>query len=409
MAARSLRHAPWLILVLLLLAFGAWAVQLGGEGPWLEVQRRDLVVGIPFEGDLRAVDSLEIGPPQVEGVWSFKVSFLAEEGKEVRAGQPVLRLDTTELQRRLQQEMAEQESAEKKLQKKEQDLQVEQRRLELRLAEAEARWRKTQFAVDVPAEVVSRRQIEEAKIDQRLAQLEIDHLSRNLEAMAQRRHSELSNLRQRRDRAAAKVEALRQGIQAMTVKAPRDGTVIMITNWRQQKTKVGDQVWRGSRVLEIPDLSQMRVEAEVAEADAGRLQVGQGASFFLDAYPDREYHGRLVQIRRAVQAKASRPAEKVVKVTIDLETTDTQRMRPGMRLRGILEVERLENVVAIPNDAVFTGPQGVWVWTRTLFGKDRLQPNLGIRNGQFFQVLEGLEPGDKVLGRVTLDNPEATP
>ncbi len=409
MAGKPLRQVLWLAPALLLLALGAWAVQLGGEGPWLEVQRRDLVIGIPFEGDLRAVDSLEIGPPQVEGVWNFKVSFLAEEGKEVTAGQPVLRLDTTELQRRLQQEMAERESAEKKLQKKEQDLQVEQRQLELRLAEAKARWRKTQFAVDVPPDVVSRRQIEEAKIDQRLAQLEIDHLSRNLESMAGRRQSELSNLRQRRDRAAAQVETLQQGIQAMTIKAPRAGTVILITDWRQQKTKVGDQIWRAARVLEIPDLSKMRVDAEVAEADAGRLQVGQNASFFLDAYPDREYHGRLVQVRRAVQAKASRPAEKVVKVTIDLDTTDTQRMRPGMRLRGTLEVERLEDVVAIPNDAVFSGPQGVWVWTRTLLGKDRRQPTLGIRNGHHFQVLDGLEPGDRVLGRAAPEDAEVTP
>ena len=409
MRRQRLRRGAWWGLGLLLITFGVWASQQGAEGPWYEVQRRDLVIGIPFEGDLHAVDSVEIGPPQVERVWNFKVAFLAEEGKEVQAGQPVLRFDTTELQRRLQQEMAERDSAEKKLDKKRQDLEVEQRQLELRLAEAQARWRKSQFAVEVPPEVVSRRQIEEAKIDQRLAQLEIDHLTRSLEAMDGRRQSELSNLEQRRDRAAAKVESLEQGIAAMTVKAPRSGTVILVTDRRHQKTKVGDQVWRAAKILEIPDLTQMRVEAEVSEADAGRLQVGQTASFYLDAYPDREYHGRLVQIRRAVQAKASHPAEKVVKMTLELDSTDTQRMRPGMRLRGSLEVERLEDIVTIPNDAVFTGPQGVWVWTRAHFGKDRRQPTLGIRNAEHFQVLEGLEPGDKVLGRASADDMEATP
>lgn len=382
---------------------GARAYQEQSSGPWLEVQRRDLVIGIPFDGELQAVDSVQLGPPQVPRLWNFKVSFLAPEGKEVAAGQPVMRFDASELQRRLQQQMTEHDSAIKQLEKKEQDLLVEQRGLELQLEEARARWRKADFAVDVPAELVSRREIEEAKIDQGLAQLEIDHLAASLESMDGRRINELANVRLRRDRAAAEVAGLQQNIEAMTVKAPRAGTVILTTDRRNQKTKVGDQVWQGRSVLEIPNLSQMQVEAEVFEADAGRLVVGQSATLFLDAYPDHEFKGRLVSIRRAVQAKSTRSAEKIVKVGIDLDLTDTERMRPGMRLRGNLEVERLEKVMTVPNDAIFADADGVWVLKRTWMGKERQRPELGSRNADFFQVLSGLQPGDRVLGRSSLN------
>lgn len=407
----TLRRFVWGLGVIALVGLstlGVRAFQGQGEGPWLEVQQRDMILGVPFEGELEAVDSVLLGPPQIPRMWNLKVSFLAPEGKEIAAGQPVLRFDGSELQRRLQQQMSERDSAEKKLEKREQDLEVEQRRLELQLEEARARWRQANFAVEVPAEVVSRREIEEAKIDQRLAQLEIDHLSHRLDGMAGRRQNDLANLRQRRDRAAAKVDELRRNLEFLTVKAPRDGTVILTTDWRDQKVKVGDQVWRARKVLEIPDLTHMRVEAEVAEADVGRLEVGQAASLFLDAYPDHEYLGRLASIRRAVQAKSTRSAEKIVKVKIDLDATDTQRMRPGMRLRGRLVVERLQAVTTVPNDAVFTDANGVWVMQRTVFGKERRRPRLGSRNDRYFQVLEGLQPGDRVLGRSAADTGEGS-
>lgn len=395
------------LVLLALLVVGVHTYRQQATGPWFELQRRDMVLGVDFEGELEAVQSVFLGPPPVPGVWTFKVSFLAPEGKEVAAGQPVLRFDASDLQRKLQQRLAERDSADKQLEKAVQDLQVRERNLELSLAEAEARWRQTQFSVDVPADIVSRREIEEAKIDQRLAQLEIDHLRAGLAAMDNIRETKLANLRQRRDRAADKVTTLQDGIAAMTVEAPRAGTVILTNNWRNEKIKVGDQVWRAYRVIEIPDLSAMRVDAEVAEADAGRLRVGQPATLYLDAYPDREYRGRLTSIRRAVQAKTHRPAEKVVKVQVELETTDTERMRPGMRLQGRLEVERIRDVVTVPEDAVFTGPAGIWVWTRTPWGKERRVPQLGRRDGRYFQVLDGLDAGDRVLSRPQRDGGES--
>lgn len=407
MSAPHKRSRLWLggiaLAILVVASLGARTVQQRLDGPWLEVQRQDLVLSIPFEGELEAVDSVRLGPPTVSRVGTFKISLLAPEGKEVRVGQPVLGFDTSDIKRRLQQRMTDRDSAEKSLEKAAQDLDARQRDLELRLAEAEARFRKTQFHLDVPEQVVSRRELEEAKIDRRLAQLEIDQLRANLDGMGRLREIELANVRSRRDRAARKVVELQEAIAAMTIKAPRSGTVIYSTNWRDEKSKVGDQVWRSVQVMEIPDLSQMRAEAEVAESDAGRLEVGQAATLYLDAYPDREYRGTLTHVRRAVQAKTRRPAEKVVKVQIQLQSTDTERMRPGMRLQGQLEVERLPEVVTVPGDAVFSGPEGVWVWKRTLWGSERRALELGRRGGDSgraeIQVLSGLEPGDRVLGR----------
>lgn len=365
---------------------------------WLQVERRDLVLGIPMEGELDAVSSVSLGAPSLGGVrlWNFKISFLAQEGQEVRQGQPVLGFDTTDLRQRLMQKTSERDSADKELEKRITDLKIERRDLELQLAEAEAALRRASFNAGVSEDVVAANELKIALIDQRMAQMQIDHLKGNLEYLTVRETSEIGNLKSKRDRVADQVEAIEQAIAAMTVKAPKDGTVILGVQQGTEKIKVGDQIWRGRSVLEIPDLTFMQIQGTIAEADAGRLKIGQSATFRLDAYPDREYEGKVESIRRAVQRKSDSDPEKVMRLVIAVAETDRERMRPGMRLRGTIEIERVADAVVVPQDAVFTDSAGAWVWSRSLWDKKKIRPELGRRNEQYFEVLDGLQPGDLV-------------
>ena len=89
-----------------------------GDGPWARVERQDLVVGVEVTGTLGAIESVDLGPPQIQDVWDFKISFLAPEGAEVQPGQPVLGFDTSDLENRLVEKQAERDAAEKELEKK---------------------------------------------------------------------------------------------------------------------------------------------------------------------------------------------------------------------------------------------------------------------------------------------------
>ncbi|MEM9597642.1 MAG: HlyD family efflux transporter periplasmic adaptor subunit [Acidobacteriota bacterium] len=395
------------LLAIALLLAGWWTARAAGDdgGIWLEVDRRDLVIGVPVEGELASVDSVLLGAPQVEGLWNFKIAFLAPEGSEVKEGQPVLAFDTTELQQRLLQQTAERDATEKELEKKTTDLTAERRQLRLDLAQAQARLRKVRFDIEVPESVTSRRDLEKARIDERLADLEIARVERRLQAMDVKEEVELGSLRIRRDRAARQLSDLQANLAALTVPAPRAGTVILRTDWRNEKKKVGDQVWREEKVVEIPDLDKLRVEGEVAEADSGRLTSGQAVTFRLDAYPDREYRGTVATVRRTVQRRSARNPAKVVRVTLDIESTDTERMRPGMRMRGRIEIERIPDVTVVPATAVSTGPEGPSVQIRGLLGTEKVFPQLGRRDDAGFQVLEGLSSGDRVLASGRGDGP----
>lgn len=363
------------------------------------VERADLVIGVDLEGELEAVESELIGPPNVPNLWNFKISWMAPEGKTVQPGEPVLRFDTTELKQRLQNEQVEMESAKGRLEKLRQDLEVKRRELDLQLAEAEARLRQAEFKINVPEEVSRRNELAAARIDHRLAQLEIESLHSQIEYAAQRAKADLEATQRRYDRARGRVEELQNNIQRMSVTAQRPGTLTYVADWRGNKQKVGDSVWQALKVLEIPDLTRMRAAATVAESDVGRLAVGQPVRFRLDAHPDHEYRATVAQIRRSVGQKSRSNPQMVIRLVLDLEATDPERMRPGMRLRGTVETERIPDSLLVPEDAVFARPDGAVVYVDTLWGRRAVQPEFGRRNRESFAVVSGLEEGERVLRR----------
>jgi HlyD family secretion protein len=198
--------------------------------------------------------------------------------------------------------------------------------------------------------------------------------------------------------AKTRVASIEQSIVRLTVPAPRDGTVVYVANWRNEKKKVGDQTWAGERIVEIPDLMQMRAGGEVDESDAGRVAVGQRVILRLDAHPDNEYHGRVASVGQTVQRKrGSKNALKVMSVSIQLDRSDPALMRPGMRFQGTIETSRVAAATVVPVDALQIEGRTLTVIRRTPFGMETKAVAIGRRNSEVAEVLRGLRPGDEVV------------
>jgi multidrug efflux pump subunit AcrA (membrane-fusion protein) len=393
------RHAVTGALGLVAAAALVWWAVGDEEREWLEVDRGPLVVGAETSGTLRAVRSDLLGPPLVDGVWNYKISFLAPEGTEVAAGTPVVRFDTTDLERQMLEKEAERDAASAELDKLRTEVHRDRRDAELRLAEAEARLRKAELKVEVPAELVGANELAASRIDLELASDEVAHLGRRIELLALQGRARIAALAERRDRAAARVAEIGATIGRMTVQAPSAGTVIHYASRNREKPKVGDTVWMRDKVVEIPDLARMEAEGEIDEADAGRIVPGLPVALRLDAHPDRLYRGRVSGVRDSVQRRSSASPEKVVRIEIALDETDPERMRPGMRFQGEIEVERIEDALRAPADAVFGGPGGAVAFRDGRIGLEPVRPEIGLRAGDWVQVLDGLEAGDRLAAR----------
>ena len=403
-AARLARTAARLCL-LAAAGCGLAGPKSSSEGKWVRAVRQDLVFDVELTGTLKAVDSSRLGPPVIPDVWEFKISFLAPEGAEVRRGQPVLGFDSTALARELEQRTAEGDTARAEIEKTQADLRIRREKDEISLAEAQARLRKTQLKLDVPVDLVGANDRRSSELDRELAEREVAHLTQKLESSERVARERIAGLSIQERRALGRVAEIRSQIERMTVRAPRDGTVIYIADWRGEKRKVGDMAWRQRPLVEIPDLARMTAEAEVDESDAGKVAVGQVARFRLDAHPDDELTGRVQSLSKAVVRQSPRNPLKVLRLEIHLDRTDPKKMRPGMRLRGSIETGRVRNAVVIPLGAVFPGPAGPLAYTRGLWSVRSVPLSLGARSSRFVQVRRGVGNGDWIL----LRGPSAPP
>jgi len=391
----------WVVLaavVALLVAAGGkllWSI-VGTPDGSVRVERGDLVIGVDVTGTLRAVESSVLGPPQIRDVWRFKIAMMADEGTEVKAGEPILAFDPSELQQRLQTKLADLDSARTEVEKKRIDIAVTIANDSLALAEVEARLRKAHLVADQPSELHSNIEVEKARLDLELAELEVGLVRRRIDATRRAGEEELGVIEANLEQVESEVQQIRNGIERMQRTAPRDGIVIHVTNWRNEKKRIGDGCWVAEPVLEIPDLNQMEADGEVEEAQGGRIREGQPVEIRLDAHPDRKYSGAVETISRAVQEKSWRNPRKVVHLTLSLDETDPERMRPGMRFRGTIEIERHPGATLIPVGAVFRVGGRTVVFRHGLGGWQKAAVELGDRNADQVEVLDGLEPGDLV-------------
>ena len=266
-------------------------------------------------------------------------------------GQPILGFDTEALNRQLVDKQAELAEFTKKVEQKETDLRFKLMELEQQVAQARPTWaRRSSRPKCLPT--CSAASSRKARLDYKGRQRDLENLQAEQRAARSLAEAELRSLANQRDRARGRVEALQAAIEKMTVKAPQDGIVVYRTNWRDEKEKVGDSMWFGEIVLGLPDLSEMRADGLVDEADGGVAARPEGHD-----PPGGPPRPRCVRARAhsgAHRAPESwRNPVKVYKVDIALDHTDAGVMRPAMRFRGEIETGRTPGLLLAPRDAVF--------------------------------------------------------
>jgi multidrug efflux pump subunit AcrA (membrane-fusion protein) len=383
--------------LVLALALAAGCHRSAGELQLVDITRADLVVGVVVTGELEAVDASDVTPPSV-GVWNFKIASLADEGVDVKAGDPVVTFDPSEQARDLETMRTEVDAARTQLQNKRDTAALARREEALAIANAEAVVRKAQLKADAPADLSASIAVETAKLELKSAELALQ-LAKDKAALQRRSdETDIAALRDRLGYATQRTALLADNIAKMKVTAPRAGTIVYPTGWRGQKKKVGDAAWRMEVVLQVVGLDKMIGKGAVDEVDIARVAANQPVTLRLDALPDLELHGTVQTIARAVRPRSDVDPSKVIDIKLALAPT-TAPLRPGMRFRGEVETERVRDVVVIPADAVFVTSGGPVAYRDAGGSLEPVKLGLGRRNATMIEVTSGLAAGDRVSRR----------
>ncbi len=187
--------------------------------------------------------------------------------------------------------------------------------------------------------------------------------------------------------AQARMEMAKLRLERSIIKAPISGMAI------SRHVDVGEVIPPGARVTTLHQLSELKAAAGIPEDDISFFRVGGAATVEVDAYPDRQFVGRIHFLGPAVTGKSRTfPSE----VAIANAGGD---LRPGMIARVILEKRHFENALVVPRDALLDRDQGSVAFVSE---NDRARERpvvLGPGEGNQVVVLEGLAPGDSLIIR----------
>lgn len=293
----------WVVLALILAGagYGYWHGKAGkpvvDRYRLVAVTRGDLVRNVSANGTLNPVVLVNVGTQVSGAVKKIYVDY----NQQVKAGQILLELDPALIQAQIAQSRAN----------------LERAQAALTLAQASARRQQALYKQDY----VARQDVDQAEDAVAGARAQL--------AVAQ-----------------AQLTRDKTNLSYTIIRSPVSGTVI------DRSVDVGQTVaasFQTPTLFKIgQDLSKMQIDTTVAEADVGGVKVGQVARFTVDAFPDRDFEGKVKQIRLNPTSQQNVVTYDVV---VSVDNPDLT-LLPGMTAYVNIEIDRRNDVVLVPNAAL---------------------------------------------------------
>jgi RND family efflux transporter MFP subunit len=227
------------------------------------------------------------------------------------------------------------------------------RDLEVELSKLWLTYEQAKLKAKVPNEVVSRREFQDAQLALEKSKTEYENHLNKIEQKKKEQAAELQVKIIEKDKLKVQLDQAKGDLDGMKIKAPTDGMVLYNDHWNERrKLQIGDLVWPGWPVVQLPDLTEMEVLAQVNEVDGPKLSVGARAEVKLDSYPDKVITGKIIDISQTA-IKANRMAKaKIFRVTISLEHTLMEIMKPGMSALVSVTIGETQPNLLVPRATV---------------------------------------------------------
>jgi multidrug efflux pump subunit AcrA (membrane-fusion protein) len=366
------------------------------------VERGPFIDFLPIRGEIRPERSLVLSAPSAGG-GDMQIIQLVANGATVRAGDTVVVFDGTTQQRTLEQKTSELKQAQAELERAraEQERRVRAAAAELEQARSTAARRRLDLEA---ADLLSKVDAEKRAITVANAERLVKELEEKLAGEREIGTAEVAIAQQKVDKMRYDVDETERLIRSLTLKAPRDGMVTLLPNFRaggpmartSPEFRRGDRAWSGAGIAELPDLATVRMALRVDEADRARLAVGGAARVRVDAVPDREFPARIAGISLvATPDFTSFPPVRNFDVTVGLTESDP-RLRSGMSATARIELDRLDDVLIVPASAVVDRDGSAYVFVVDNGALRERRVTLQRRGRERIALAGGVDAGERV-------------
>ena len=327
--------------------------------------------------------------------------FLAPSGGFVKEGDIVAQIDGQSVKDHLDDVEAVVGQTDKDLLKLRAQQQARREALEQAVRAARAGWDKAKQDV-LAAPVKSAIQREQIRLSAEEAQANYEEILRELPLLDERqaaewRLAEMSQQFQIRHR-----QRHRNDLDRFTLRAPRDGQVILKTIYRHGEpgqVQLGDELAPGQTFMRVVDLSSMQVEAVMSEADAELVHLGQKATVRFNAYPDLVLDGHVEAVGTlAISGRRISYWVRTIPVRIAIEGSD-KRVIPDLTASADVVVAEQDNTLLIPREAVQETAGRTLVYVKDGDNVTPREIEVGAYSNTQVSVISGLQEGEQIAIR----------
>lgn len=320
--------------------------------PVAKLTKQPFSLSVPSTGEIVGLETTDVPTPSTSS-GSLTIAWLIPEGSFVKAGDPVIRFDSTDAKLNLEKQTNTLTSNQENTKIKTQQQITDDKTLAIDRKDAEEDYNYTMTVMPQDESIFSKWDIITAQADARYDKERIEFLKSKAKTQQRIARSDQQILTIERNKAQSQVSLLKETLNSLELQASVGGLVLYRRD-RREDPKVGNQSYPGQVVVEIINLDVLQARIYVLERDGGNLAKGQPVIIKLDAIPDKQYHGT---IRSVSSVAAALERNSVLRYfTCDVAVSDAggdlKRIRPGMNLQGDVVLQNYESCFVVPSGAV---------------------------------------------------------
>ena len=339
---------------------------------------------IRISGQVQPMTTIQISP-QEGGIVQ---EILIEEGSKVKAGDEILRMSNDNLDLQIlnsEAELAEKENLLRNtmISMEQQRLSVQQEKLQLEIEVKRLKRKYEQNKALYEEKLIAREDYLMAEEDYQIAAGRLRLVKERATQDSLYRSVEISQMQESLENMRLNMQMIRKRKDNLTIKSPIDGELGLLD------VVLGQSIASGMKIGQINDLDSYKIEAQIDEHYIDRVSAGLEARF------ERQNETFGAVIRKVY------PEVREGKFKADFRFNGEQpaNIRTGQTYYLNLQLGQPESAVLIPRGTFYQKTGGKWIYVVSPEGGKAVKREIriGRQNPQFYEVLEGLEPGEKVI------------
>ena len=339
---------------------------------------------IRVSGQVQPMTTIQISP-QEGGIVQ---EIVTEEGSRVKAGDVIVRLSNDNLDLQIlnsEAELAEKENILRNtlISMEQQKLSLKQDKLQLQTEVARLRRKYEQNKALYEDKLIAREDYLTSKEDYELAAGKLELVKDRAEQDSLYRSVQILQMQESLDNMRRNMLMIRHRKENLTIKAPIDGELGLLD------VVLGQSISAGMKIGQINNLDSYKIEAQIDEHYIDRVSAGLAATF----QRQNDSYGAII---RKVYPEV-RDGKFKADFKFEGETPDN--IRSGQTYYLNLQLGQPENAVLVPRGTFYQKTGGKWIFVVAPEGGRavRREIRIGRQNPQYYEVLEGLQPGEKVI------------